>query len=107
MEHRIRGRVMNIKNLKIVLIIGLLIALLPMPYGYFSILRIYAVIVFCILLFHIPPKKQNSKNWVFICYIALIILFQPIIKIPLGRTIWNIIDLGVAIWMIISLKKRK
>ena len=101
------GREMNIKNLKIILIIGLLLALLPMPYGYFSILRIYSIIVFAILLFQIPTKKQNLKNWIFVTYIALILLFQPIIKIPLGRTIWNIIDVAVAIWMLLSLNKKK
>lgn len=98
---------MNLKSLKTILIIGLLLALLPMPYGYFSILRIYAVVVFVILLFQIPSKQKNSKNWSFIAYIALIVLFQPIIKIPIGRTLWNVIDVAVAIWMLITLNKKK
>ncbi len=98
---------MNIRNLKIILIIGLILAVFPMPYGYFSILRIYAVIVFALLLFQIPSKKQNSRNWNFILYIALIILFQPLIKFPIGRTLWNIIDMAVAIWMLITLNKKK
>lgn len=97
---------MNIKNLKIVLIVGLLLALLPMPYSYFNILRIYAVIVFGILLFQIPSKKQNLQNSKFIIYLILIFLFQPIFKIPLGRTLWNIIDVIIAIWMLVSLNKK-
>ncbi len=101
------GSSMNLKTLKIVLIAGLLLALLPMPYGYFSILRLYAVAVFCILLLQIPSKKRNSNNWIFVAYIILIILFQPILKIPLGRVLWNVIDVTVAIWMLFSLNKKK
>ncbi len=106
MENSIDGKVMNIRNFKIVLTIGLIIAILPMPYGYFSLLRIFAIIVFSMLIFQIPPRKRNLKNSTFIIYILLIILFQPIIKIPFGRTLWNIIDIIVAIWLIASLKKR-
>jgi hypothetical protein len=99
---------MNIKRLKVILIVGLLIALIPgIPYGYFGILRIYAIIVFAILALQIPKTKQNTKNKNFIIYLVLIILFQPILKIPLGRTIWNIIDVAVAIWLLINLNRKK
>ncbi|CAM4044537.1 DUF6804 domain-containing protein [Flavobacterium sinopsychrotolerans] len=36
-------------------------------------------------------------------YIALSILFQQFIKIALGRTIWNIVDLIVGIGLLISI----
>jgi len=99
---------MYIRKLKVILIVGLLIALLPgIPYGYFSILRIYAIIVFGILALQIPKTKQNTKNKNFLIYLFLIILFQPILKIPLGRTIWNIIDIAVAIWLLITLNRKK
>ncbi len=36
-------------------------------------------------------------------FAALAILFQPLLKIDLGRTIWNIIDVVVGAGLIISL----
>jgi type III secretory pathway component EscR len=45
---------------------------------------------------------QSNKNEVFI-YIALAVLFQPFIKIALGRTIWNIVDVIVGVGLLLSL----
>jgi hypothetical protein len=36
-------------------------------------------------------------------YIALALLFQPFVKIALGRTIWNIVDVIVGIGLLVSL----
>ena len=36
---------------------------------------------------------------------ALAVLFQPIIKIPLGRAVWNVVDVAVAIGLIVLLLK--
>jgi hypothetical protein len=38
-----------------------------------------------------------------IVYAALALLFQPLVKITLGRTIWNIVDVIVATGLLISL----
>lgn len=47
-------------------------------------------------------NKQGNKNEVFI-YIALAILFQPFIKVVLGRTLWNVIDVVVGVGLLLSL----
>lgn len=51
-------------------------------------------------------NEQNKKNEVFI-YIALAILFQPFVKIALGRTIWNIVDVIVGVGLLLSLATHK
>ena len=51
-------------------------------------------------------KEQKNKNDFFI-YIALALLFQPFIKIALGRIIWNIVDVIVGACLIISLFNKK
>ena len=51
-------------------------------------------------------NQQTNKNEVFI-YIALAILFQPIFKIALGRTIWNIVDVIVGIGLVLSIFQNK
>ena len=47
-------------------------------------------------------NQQNNKTEVII-YIALALLFQPFIKVALGRTIWNITDVIVSVGLIISI----
>ena len=38
-----------------------------------------------------------------ILFIALALLFQPFFKIALGRTIWNIVDVLVAVFLLGSI----
>jgi hypothetical protein len=71
-----------------------------MPYGYYQFVRFTAMVSFAYLGY--SAKKQNHKNEMFI-YIALALLFQPFIKIALGRTIWNIVDVITGIGLVISL----
>lgn len=87
------------KVIKITLSILLLLCLLDMPYGYYQLVRFVAMIGFVYLAY--DANEKHNKNEVFI-FIALTILFQPLIKIALGRTIWNIIDVIVGIGLLIS-----
>lgn len=48
-------------------------------------------------------KNENNRNneklaWTFG---ALALLFQPFIKIALGRLIWNIVDVVVAVGLVV------
>jgi hypothetical protein len=38
-----------------------------------------------------------------IIYITLTVLFQPLFKVALGRELWNIVDIVVAIGLLVSL----
>jgi hypothetical protein len=51
-------------------------------------------------------NKQRNKNEVFV-YIALAILFQTFIKIALGRTFWNVVDVLVGVGLLLSLALTK
>ena len=90
---------MNNTFIKIGLAILLLLCLINMPYGYYQFVRFAAMVGFAYLAF--SANEQNNKNEVFV-YLALAILFQPLIKIAFGRTIWNIVDLVVGIGLIVS-----
>ena len=91
---------MNNSIIKIVLAFFLLLCLFNMPYGYYQFVRFAATAAFAYLAF--SANEQNKKNEVFV-YIALAILFQPFVKIALGRTIWNIVDVVVGVGLLISL----
>ena len=95
---------MNNNLLKVILSILLFLCLLDMPYGYYQFVRFTAMIGFA--YFAYLANNQNNKNEIFI-YFGLALLFQPFVKIALGRTIWNIVDLIVGISLIISILQRK
>ena len=86
------------KYITLILAALLLLCLAPMPYGYFTFLRIIATIVF--LLKAIEYYKQKKESLV-ITFAALAVLFQPFFKIALGRTMWNVIDVIVAIGLVV------
>ena len=81
----------------IVLSVLLLLCLAPMPYGYYQLVRFIAAVVFIVLAWYHYNTKEVSLSVVFG---ALALLFQPFIKIALGRTMWNIVDVIVAIMLI-------
>ena len=98
----------NPENLtKIVLAILLLLCLFRLPYGYYELVRFIAVIGFAILAWYEYEQKNIPMV---IIYVALAFLFQPLYKISLGRQVWNIVDVVVAIGLILTIiikKKRK
>jgi len=90
--------------IKLILAILLLICLLDLPYGYFQFVRFASLICFGILAYH---ANSDNKQTEVIIYIILAVLFQPFIKISLGRELWNIVDVIVAVALLISLFLRK
>ena len=91
-------------TIKIILSILLLICLFDMPYGYFQFVRFVAFVVFG--YFAYDAVKAN-KNEVAIAYGTLALLFQPFLKIALGRTMWNIVDVIVAGILILTILIKK
>ncbi|MCH6199668.1 hypothetical protein MMU07_08760 [Aquiflexum sp. LQ15W] len=89
--------------IKIVLSILLLICLLDMPYGYYQLVRLLALVGFGYLAYQ--AKKENNDNEMFI-YGGLALLFQPFLKIPLGRGLWNIVDVVVGVGLLVSVFKK-
>ncbi|TRW98017.1 hypothetical protein FNW10_15785 [Flavobacterium gawalongense] len=70
-----------------------------MPYGYYQFVRFASMLAFAYLSF--SANEQHNKNEAII-YILLAILFQPFIKIALGRTLWNIIDIVVGTGLLVT-----
>ena len=86
------------------LAVALIVCLFPMPYGYYNLLRFVTMILFgCIAL---DFYKNNRMS---LCVIAssVALLFQPFCKIVLEKTIWNIIDVAVAIMLVLLWYKNK
>lgn len=88
------------KLIKIGLSILLLLCLTDMPYGYFQFVRFVSLIGFAILAYQ---ASQQEKQTEVVIYVVLALLFQPFLKISLGRTLWNIVDIIVAIGLLLSI----
>jgi len=86
------------KLIKIVLATLFFICLADMPYAYFQLVRIAAVIGFGMLAYRAYERGYSNEM---IIYLGLILLFQPIVKIALGREVWNIVDVVLGISLLI------
>ena len=86
--------------IKIILAVLFFLCLADIPYGFFQLVRFCALVGFGFLSYSAAEKKQSIEVFV---YVALAILFQPIFKIALGRTLWNILDVLVGVGLLISI----
>jgi hypothetical protein len=84
-------------TIKLILAIALLFCLADMPYGYYQFVRVAATVGFGILAYTAFENKKQGEG---ILLIVLILLFQPLEKIALGRTLWNIVDVVVAVFLL-------
>ncbi len=76
-----------------------------MPYGYYMLVRFVSMVAFGLMAYR---YYTQSKVTLTITFVSLALLFQPFIKIALGRTIWNVVDVIVAILlMLLWMKERK
>ena len=92
------------KEIKIILSILLFVCLLNMPYGYYQFVRFAGFAGFAILSY---KSNQKEKQTEMIIYGMLALLFQPFIKIALGRQIWNIVDVIIGICLILSILRKE
>jgi hypothetical protein len=88
------------KAIKIILAILFFICLAELPYGFFQFVRFAALVGFAILAYQANEKVNKTEMIIYIC---LAVLFQPLIKISLGREIWNVVDVIVGLALLVSI----
>lgn len=71
-----------------------------MPYSYYEAVRFIGMLGFILLAYF---SNQHNQTIEVIIYISLALLFQPIMKVTLGRTVWNIVDVIVGLGLIFTL----
>lgn len=89
---------------KIGLSILLLLCLFDMPYGYYQLVRWAALVGFALMANDAYVEGKSSH---LIIYVGLALLFQPIIKVHLGRSLWNLVDVVVGLGLIFTVFPRK
>lgn len=94
----------KMKYVYFALAVLLLLCLAPMPYGYYQLVRFIAMIVFGVIAYYYFKEDCTPLG---ILFGALALLFQPFFKVALGRTIWNVVDVVVAVLLIALIIMRK
>lgn len=84
--------------LKLIIAVLLLLCLVDMPYGFYQLVRFAAAGAFAYLSYDYFKSKRDGLGFVFA---ALALLFQPFFKIALGRMIWNVVDIVVAVGLVV------
>ena len=70
-----------------------------MPYGYYQFVRFAGLVGFAALAY---DSFKMEEQRLAIVYVFLALLFQPFVKVALGRTVWNMVDVGVAIFLVVT-----
>jgi hypothetical protein len=91
---------MTEKIIKTIFAILFFICLLDIPYGFYQVVRFATLIGFTILAYQ---ANQKSRQTEMLIYGGLALLFQPFLKISLGRQVWNAFDVVVGVGLIITI----
>ena len=77
-------------NLNKIVAVLLLIALIPLPYAYYQLLRIVVTIAASIYAFYFYTDNQMPKV---IIFGIIAIIWNPIFPIYMDKSVWMILDI--------------
>lgn len=69
-----------------------LVAVFPLPYGFYTFLRLLVSIAGIVAAINL----QKEGNFLWVLFAAIVLLFNPLIPVYLSRELWFPIDLIVA-----------
>ena len=75
--------------------VAVAIGLLPLPYGYYMLLRLFLCGVSLYFLTR-PSGVRDTEKWVLA---GLVVLYNPLAPIELGsRLLWSVINIATVVW---------
>jgi hypothetical protein len=92
-------------KLGILTVLMLVVALAPMPYGYYGLLRVIAC---CFFILKCIRLRWQTAQFPFIASLALALIYNPIMHLPLGRGLWifvNLITIGIITKLLLQNEK--
>jgi hypothetical protein len=75
----------------------LLLGAAPLPYGYYTLLRVVACGLFVWGAYIGQTRRYRVLPWF---YVLLALMFNPVIPIHLKKNIWAVADLAAAIFLL-------
>ena len=88
-----------VASIKTILALLLFLCVFDMSYSYFQFVRFVSTLAFAYFAYEAYEQK-NQRD--LIIFIVLALLFQPFEKIVLGRELWNVVDVVVAVYLIFN-----
>ena len=82
----------------LVLAVALLVCLLPLPYGFYTVIRLAVAIVVGCWAYQFYEAKRIVLA---IIAFGVVLIFQPFLKVVLDRLTWNILDVILAMCLIV------
>jgi hypothetical protein len=95
---------MSTRAIKITLAILFASCLLDWQYGYYQLVRFLGMIGFGYLAWDAYNNKEITYAYI---YGLSAVLINPIFKIALGRTLWNVVDVIWAVFLVYTLLNEK
>lgn len=93
----------NIEKAYIVIIILFIIALFPVPYGYYISLRTMVCVGLYFFWREVYPRRERMPGW-FYTLIGLFILYNPILILHLdNKFLWTAIN-GVTLYILYKIR---
>jgi hypothetical protein len=74
-----------------------LLAVLPLPYGYYTMLRL--VVTIASLTSAVWFYRRAGRSWLIVALVTVALLFNPIVPVFLDRGIWLVVDVVVAAFL--------
>jgi hypothetical protein len=75
--------------------VAVAIGLLPLPYGYYMLLRLFLCGVSLYFLTR-PSGVHDTEKWVLV---GLVVLYNPLAPIELGsKLLWSLINIATVVW---------
>ena len=90
----------NLAVIALILGVACILALMPLPYAYYSLLRLAIMIGCGYLAYAVYKQELISNSWVW-ALAATAVIFNPIAPIHLGREGWMVVDLIVGVALLV------
>lgn len=78
----------------------LVIALAPLPYGYYTLLRVVVCVCAGVIAYQSYQHSKGKISAWFVGLVGVALLFNPIIPVYLTREIWTPLDLAIAAFLV-------
>lgn len=86
--------------------IGVGVALLPLPYGYYQVMR-WVVAASCAWL-AVSAHRAGHESWVW-CWAVVAGVYNPLVPVHASRAVWSVVNLAtiaIAVWYWVKLVKK-
>ena len=92
----------TIRIVKGIIVALLLLCLIDADYGFYQAMRTLISFGFAFLTYNYYKAGDKTNAIIFLC---LLIVFQPLMKIGLGRGVWIVVDIIVAGFLLFQIIK--